>query len=362
MRVVSIVGARPQLVKLAPISTALAKDGHEHTIVHTGQHYDADLSDVFFSGLGIPAPDVHLGTGSGSHGAQTGHALAALDPVLADTAPDWVLVYGDTNSTLAGALSAVKQHLPVAHLEAGLRSFNRRMPEEHNRVLTDHAADLLLAPTEEAVRHLTAEGLDDRAELTGDVMVDVCLATRDAVHAGSAPPAPLPDGLRPGEPYLLATLHRAENTEPPGRLEALASSLADLPLPVVLLAHPRLVDRAGAQGVELARGSVHVSRPLPYAQLVAAVLGAHGVVTDSGGLQKEAYLLGRPCTTLRTETEWPETLAGDWNILVPDPDALGADCWADLATRPAPHQERTAPYGDGTAALTAVAAMRRGAS
>ena len=285
MRVVSIVGTRPQLVKLAPISAALDKAGHAHTIVHTGQHYDADLSDVFFSGLGLPDPDVHLGIGSGTHGVQTGRALAALDPVLRQTAGDWALVYGDTNSTLAGALSAVQQHLPVAHLEAGLRSFNRGMPEEHNRVLTDHAADLLLATTEEAVRHLRSEGLAERTELTGDVMVDVCFATRDAVRAGSAPPPPLPDGLPADRPYLLATVHRAENTDPPGRLAALLDALAALPLPVVLLAHPRLLDRAEARGLPLARENVHVSRPLPYAQLVAAVLGAHGVVTDSGGLQ-----------------------------------------------------------------------------
>lgn len=194
MEVVSIVGARPQLVKLAPIAAAFARTDHHHVIVHTGQHYDVDLSDVFFSGLGIPAPDVHLGVGSGSHGVQTGRTLAALDPVLEAEQPDWVLVYGDTNSTLAGALSAAKAHIPVAHLEAGLRSFNRRMPEEHNRVLTDHAADLLLAPTEEAMRHLAAEGLAERAVLVGDVMVDICLAIADAVRAGDVPRPQLPGG------------------------------------------------------------------------------------------------------------------------------------------------------------------------
>ena len=193
MRVVSVVGARPQLVKLAPIAAAFAETDHTHVIVHTGQHYDADLSDVFFTGLGIPAPDVYLGIGSGSHGAQTGAILAAMDPVLDHERPDWVLVYGDTNSTLAGALSAVKMHIPVAHLEAGLRSFNREMPEEHNRILTDHAADLLLAPTEEAVRHLTLEGLAERTVLSGDVMVDVCLRIRDAVTRGEFAAPDLPD-------------------------------------------------------------------------------------------------------------------------------------------------------------------------
>jgi UDP-N-acetylglucosamine 2-epimerase (non-hydrolysing) len=349
MKVLSVVGARPQLVKLSPIARAFARTEHEHVIVHTGQHYDVNLSDVFFSGLGIPDPDVHLGVGSGSHGVQTGAVLSAMDPVLERERPDWVLVYGDTNSTLAGAVAAVKMHIPVAHLEAGLRSFNRRMPEEHNRVLTDHAADLLLAPTDEAVRHLRAEGLGDRTRLVGDVMVDVCLRVRDDVLAGRHPAAALPDGVDPDRPYLLATLHRAENTDDPARLAALVDALAGLPVPVALLAHPRLVARAEAQGLKLAQGAVHPGPPLPYAGMVSAVLGSAGVVTDSGGLQKEAYLLGRPCTTLRGETEWIETLDDGWNHVVPDPAALG-DSWPALATRPAPRAERGAPYGDGRAA------------
>ena len=354
MKVVSIVGARPQLVKLAPIAAAFAGTEHRHVIVHTGQHYDADLSDVFFSGLDIPDPDVHLGIGSGTHGVQTGATLGALDPVLAAENPDWVLVYGDTNSTLAGALSAVKQHIPVAHLEAGLRSFNRRMPEEHNRILTDHAADLLLAPTEEAMRHLAAEGLANRCVLAGDVMVDVCLRIRDLVLAGDALQPALPDGIDATRPYLLATMHRAENTDDPERLRALVGALADLPVPVALLAHPRLLARAEQHGITLAQGALHVGRGLPYAGMVAAVLGSAGVVTDSGGLQKEAYLLARPCTTVRPETEWIETLEGDWNRLVPDPHLLGTDEWAAVATRPAPQTPRDTPYGDGKAALRVV--------
>jgi UDP-N-acetylglucosamine 2-epimerase (non-hydrolysing) len=353
VKVVSVVGARPQLVKLAPIAAAFAGTEHEHVIVHTGQHYDADLSDVFFSGLGIPDPDVHLGVGSGSHGVQTGAVMSAMDPVLMREKPDWVLVYGDTNSTLAGAVSAVKLHIPVAHLEAGLRSFNRRMPEEHNRILTDHAADLLLAPTEEAMRHLAAEGLAERSVLAGDVMVDVCLRIRDAVLAGEFARPQLPEGIDPQAPYLLATLHRAENTDDPARLTSLIESLAALPTPVALLAHPRLVARADEFGIKLTQGNLHVGRPLPYAGLVAAVLTSAGVVTDSGGLQKEAYLLGRPCTTLRPETEWIETLVGGWNHLVPDPASLG-DAWAPLATRPAPDVERDMPYGDGRAAVRVV--------
>jgi UDP-N-acetylglucosamine 2-epimerase (non-hydrolysing) len=358
VKVLSVVGARPQLVKLAPIAAAFAETAHEHVIVHTGQHYDADLSDVFFTGLGIPDPDVHLGVGSGSHGVQTGAVLAAIDPVLEQQQPDWVLVYGDTNSTLAGAVAAVKQHLRVAHLEAGLRSFNRRMPEEHNRVLTDHAADLLLAPTDEAMRHLASEGLAQRSVLVGDVMVDVCLRVRDDVTAGRFATPQLPDGIDPEQPYLLATLHRAENTDDPERLAALLDALAGLPVPVALLAHPRLVARAENYGLKLNQGALHSGRPLPYAGMVAGVLGSAGVVTDSGGLQKEAYLLGRPCTTLRPQTEWPETLEDGWNVLVPDPWTLGGD-WTTTATRAIPAAGRGTPYGDGRAAQRVVEVLSR---
>ena len=350
MKVLSVVGARPQLVKLAPIAAAFGASDHEHVIVHTGQHYDADLSDVFFSGLEIPNPDVHLGVGSGSHGVQTGAVLSGIDPVIEAEKPDWVLVYGDTNSTLAGALSAVKQHVRVAHLEAGLRSFNRRMPEEHNRVLTDHASDLLLAPTDEAMRHLANEGLANRSVMVGDVMVDVCLKVRDAVLAGETGPLRLPDGIDPSKPYLVATMHRPDNTDDPERLSMLIDSLGALPVQVALLAHPRLVARASALDVNLEAGGIRVGRPLPYAGLVAAVLGSVGVVTDSGGLQKEALLLGRACTTLRPETEWIETLQGDWNTLVPNPQALGSGEWISIATRSAPTTDIGQPYGDGHAA------------
>jgi UDP-N-acetylglucosamine 2-epimerase (non-hydrolysing) len=348
MRVLSVVGARPQFVKLAPVAAALTAAGAEHVIVHTGQHYDERMSDVFFEDLRIPAPDVHLGVGSGSHGAQTGAMLGAMDAVLDEHRPDWVLVYGDTNSTLAGAVSAVKMHLPVAHLEAGLRSFNRRMQEEHNRVLTDHAADLCLAPTPVAMQHLADEGLADRAVLVGDVMTDICYLVRDRV---GDQPLDLPEQFVPGG-YLVATIHRADNTDDVARLEAIGAALAAIPVPVLLLAHPRLVARAAELGVELVRGQVTVARPLPYPQMVAAVLHSRGVVTDSGGLQKEAYLLGAPCTTLRAETEWPETLVAGWNVLAGD--LVGVP---ELAMRPAPDSDRPAVYGEGDAAQRVVATL-----
>lgn len=350
MKIVSVVGARPQFVKLAPIAAAARAAGAEHVIVHTGQHYDPMLSDVFFDDLGIPAPDVHLGVGSGSHGAQTGAMLAALDSVLDGHQPDWVLVYGDTNSTLAAALSAVKMHLPVAHLEAGLRSFNRRMPEEHNRVLTDHAADLLLAPTEVAAGHLAFEGLAERTVVVGDVMTDVLYEVRDAV-AGAPSPLATDLGVRAGEHYV-ATIHRAENTDDPERLAVVAGALAALDRPVVLLAHPRLVAKASAHGIPLTQGSLIAHAPLAYPALISAVQHSAGVVTDSGGLQKEAFLLRVPCTTVRTETEWVETVELGWNVLASTPEEVAAG-----VQRPRPAATQATPYGDGRAAERVVAEL-----
>lgn len=350
MKVISVVGARPQFVKLAPIAHAAAATGIEHVIVHTGQHYDPMLSDVFFDDLQIPTPDVHLGVGSGSHGVQTGAMLGALDSVFDEHRPDWVLVYGDTNSTIAAALSAVKLHFPVAHLEAGLRSFNRRMPEEHNRVLTDHAADLLLAPTEVAAQHLANEGLADRTVVVGDVMTDVLFQVRDKV---ARLPSKLVDelGLTPGG-FSIATIHRAENTDDPRRLAEVVAGLSSLDHPVVLLAHPRVTTRAASAGIKLTTGSLIEHAPLAYPDLIAAVLASRGVVTDSGGLQKEAFLLRVPATTVRTETEWVETVQLGWNLLANSSDEIAA-----AVARPRPAETAEAPYGDGHAAERVVAEL-----
>ena len=346
----SVVGARPQFVKLGPIVKACEARGDvEHVIVHTGQHYDPLLSDVFFRDLGIPQPDAHLGVGSGTHGRQTGAMLAQMDGVLETHQPDWVLAYGDTNSTAAASMAAVKMHVKLAHLEAGLRSFNRRMPEEHNRIITDHLSDLLLAPTDVAVRHLAAEGLADRTLQVGDVMTDVCHATRDAVadHA-----VQLPEGVDPEEPFVLATIHRADNTDDPARLRDILEALANLSVPVVLLAHPRLVALAHKHNLDLGAGSLVASEPLAYPQMVRAVMAAKGVVTDSGGLQKEAFLLDTPATTIRTETEWTETLKDGWNILDHGLTQLG-----DVAVRPRPTGDKGQPYGDGKAAERVIQAL-----
>lgn len=343
----SVVGARPQFVKLAPIADACKAAGVNHIVVHTGQHYDPLLSDVFFDDLGIPAPDEHLGVGSGSHGKQTGAMLAALDDVILKHEPDWVLVYGDTNSTLAAALSAVKLHVPIAHLEAGLRSFNREMPEEINRIVTDHCADLLLAPTQVAAEHLANEGLAARTEVVGDVMTDVLLKTKAAV-TDQPNPVTAEFGLQPKE-YFLATIHRPANTDTAAQLQSVVASLDAVGKPVVLLAHPRLVAKAEELGVALAGEHLLVHESLAYPQLVKATMEARGVITDSGGLQKEAFLLRTPCTTVRPQTEWVETVELGWNVLVSPGDELVA---AALRDTPPPTDE--APYGSGDAASEVV--------
>ncbi len=349
MKIMSIVGARPEFLQVAPLCWEIARGPHQHLVVHTGQHYDRLMSDVFFEDLRLPPPDIMLGVGSGSHGVQTGRILAALDPVLEQHQPDWVVVFGDTNSTVAGTLAAVKMHVPVAHVEAGLRSFNRRMPEEINRVVTDHAADLLLAPTVGAMEQLAREGLGAKAIQVGDIKTEVTYAIRDAVQGRVVR---LPEGVDPSAPYYVATIHRAENTDEPARLRAVIAGMAAAPHPVVLLAHPRLLDRAATQGIDLRQGSIVPTDPLAYPDMVAAVLGSVGVVTDSGGLQKEAFLLRRPCTTVRTETEWVETVDLGWNVLCPDPSRLRA-----VLSRAAPPPTSAEPYGAGDTARQIIAAL-----
>jgi UDP-N-acetylglucosamine 2-epimerase (non-hydrolysing) len=308
------------------------------------------MSDVFFKELSIPRPKIDLDIGSGTHGVQTGAMLSALDAALPDLRPDWVLIYGDTNSTLAAAVAAVKLHLRIAHLEAGLRSFNRQLPEEHNRVLSDHASDLLLAPSVVAAKHLANEGLADRTVVVGDVMVDVLFEVRDSVRGNGSP---LTDelGLSAGS-YSIATIHRAGNTDEPRRLAAIVDSLSRIDHPVLLLAHPRLVKRCAEYGIAMDGGSLIVHDPVSYSELVSSVMGAQSVVTDSGGLQKEAFLLRVPCTTVSSETPWVETVELGWNALAEPGESL-----LKAESRAKPLSTEATPYGTGDAAERVVEAL-----
>jgi UDP-N-acetylglucosamine 2-epimerase len=341
VRIVTIVGNRPQFVKAAAVSRLL-RERHEELLVHTGQHYDDELSKVFFEELGIPAPDRELGAGSGSNSEQTARILAALAPVLAELRPGLALVYGDTNSTLAGALAAAQADIPVGHVEAGMRSFDRSMPEELNRVLTDHASDLLLCSTQTAMDNLDREGVHGQAHLVGDVMADVSLAFREIAAERSAILGEL--GLEPGT-YLAVTAHRAGNVDDPARLERLVALLEALPQPVVFPVHPRTRARLEAAGLLDRLDGVTLVPPLGYLDFLELARHARAILTDSGGVQKEAYLLGVPCVTLRDTTEWVETVDAGWNVLV-DLDREAA--LAALERTPPP--ERPELYGGGRAA------------
>ncbi|MBI3987953.1 MAG: UDP-N-acetylglucosamine 2-epimerase (non-hydrolyzing) [Lentisphaerae bacterium] len=383
MKIVTIVGARPQFIKAAAVSRVLRQTMRE-ILIHTGQHYDKNMSDVFFDEIGIPAPDHNLRVGSGSHAAQTASMLTGIDAVLLAEKPDWVLVYGDTNSTLAGALAAAKRHIPVAHVEAGLRSFNRRMPEEINRVVTDHLSALLLCPSRSAVKNLAKEGIVHGVHPVGDVMAD---ALDHAVKRAAGDSTVLDTlGVR-DRPYLLATVHRAENTDDPIRLKAILGALQKLSEqePVVFPVHPRTRKRLmelgianpksretrdksktcpAFRGIPPSAGQVQnlsrVSRdlkftdPLGYLDMVRLEKSARMILTDSGGIQKEAYWLGVPCVTLRDETEWTETVLTGWNTLT------GASTAAILhAVHHGPRPKRhPALYGDGHAASRCVKALR----
>lgn len=350
MRILTVVGARPQFIKAFAVSKRL-RDEHEEILVHTGQHYDEGMSDVFFDQLGIPEPDYNLGVGSGSHGRQTAEMMTGIEELVEREDPDAVLVYGDTNSTLAGAVVAAKSDPILAHVEAGLRSFNREMPEETNRVLTDHVSDLLFAPTEGAVENLAAEGITDGVHVTGDVMYDAILLAREATTRDRSVLADL--DLRPGE-YVLATVHRAGNTDDREHLTAITDALADASLPVVLPAHPRTVDRLEAFGMrEDVASRIRLIEPVGYHDFVALLDNAARVATDSGGVQKEAFFLDTPCITLRDETEWTETVEAGWNVLVgADGDAIRRELERDVELR-----EKPQPYGDGNAAKRIVEAL-----
>ncbi|WP_275395077.1 non-hydrolyzing UDP-N-acetylglucosamine 2-epimerase [Spiribacter vilamensis] len=312
----TVIGARPQFIKAASVSRAIhAKEGLAEVLVHTGQHFDANMSDVFFDELGIPAPDYHLGVSGGGHGAMTGRMLERLEELLEKEAPDWVLVYGDTNSTLAGALAAAKLHIPVAHVEAGLRSFNRRMPEELNRILTDQLADILFTPTDTASDNLRREGVSEsRIAQVGDVMFDAALFYAERAAERSA--ILNEHGLNKGE-YVLATIHRAENTDDPERLGAIMTGLeaAAQERPVVLPLHPRTRAAMAREGFEPQH--IRLIEPVGYLDMVALESNAAVIATDSGGVQKEAYFHGVPCVTLRDETEWVELVEMGWNELAP---------------------------------------------
>jgi UDP-N-acetylglucosamine 2-epimerase len=341
MKVLSIIGARPQFVKAAVLSEKIRQFGEE-VLLHTGQHYDDNMSQVFFDELGIPNPDINLGIGGGSHADQTGRMLIAIEKALIDQKPDWCLVYGDTNSTLAGALAAAKLHVRVAHVEAGLRSFNKAMPEEINRVLCDHVSDALFCPTSAASTHLANEGITRCVYVVGDVMADVLLRSLPAARAKSQILDLL--ALHP-KSYLLCTIHRAANTDNPAILSQLLSALGSIEREVVFPVHPRTSSMLREYGFSLPK-NVRAIEPVGYIDMLWLESNADCILTDSGGMQKEAYLLGVRCVTLRDETEWTETVEAGWNRLVgANPDLIRA---AVLEWHPA--GERPDFYGDGHAA------------
>jgi UDP-N-acetylglucosamine 2-epimerase len=320
MKLLTVIGARPQFIKAAPFSEEFRKS-HVEVLVHTGQHYDSNMSDVFFEELGIPKPDYNLGVGSGNHGKQTAMMLEGIEEILLKEKPDGLLVYGDTNSTLAGALAASKLHIPVYHVEAGLRSYNKLMPEEQNRVLTDHISDLLLCPTDTAVQNLIKEGICKGVFNTGDIMYDAVL--RNIVIANERyrdgrwleELVLQNDSIRPllDKEFYLATIHRAENTDEPNRLRTIFNALNQLDKPVLMPIHPRT--RKLIQAIDCDLSNLVIVQPVGYLLMLSLTQKAHMIITDSGGLQKEAYFLGTPCTTLRDQTEWVETLEEGWNRL-----------------------------------------------
>ncbi len=353
MKLLTVVGARPQFIKAAPLSRTLRERGYEEYLLHTGQHYDYGMSGVFFEELGIPEADEDLGVGSGTHGHQTAAMLAGVEDALLREKPDFLLVYGDTNSTLAGALAAVKLNIPVAHVEAGLRSFNRSMPEEHNRVLTDHCSALLFCPTKTAVNNLANEGITDGVVLTGDLMFDSVLANTDRAESLDTLDR---FGVHARE-YLLATVHRPYNTDDAAVLRTLLEGMMAAGETVVFPVHPRTRARIAALGPDfaerMARSDLRVVEPVSYLSMLQLQKNARIILTDSGGVQKEAYFLGVPCITLRPETEWVETLEGGWNRLVGDDRSRLGGLIAETRCPDAPRMA----FGEGHAAASIIGAL-----
>jgi UDP-N-acetylglucosamine 2-epimerase len=341
MKIVSVVGARPQFVKLFPITRAIPA-GIEHQIVHTGQHYDESLSQVFFDELQIPRPVINLDVGSGTHAQQTANMMTGLEMSFLETKPDVVLAYGDTNSTIAAALVASKMHIPLVHLEAGLRSFNRLMPEELNRIATDHLSDLLLAPSNTAMQNLIHEGLGEKSVNIGDVMVDSTLLAKEMIRDESL------FGNDQRDDYIFCTMHRAENTDNPDRLRMLFRKISNSTLNVVFAAHPRVLNKCKDARINLESLGIEVIGPQSYLSTINMISNARGVVTDSGGLQKEAFILGVPTLTLRSETEWIETLQGSWNLLDPSGELISSD-WFNMEK-----ESRKEFLGDGSASRKAI--------
>ncbi len=351
MRVLTVVGNRPQFIKAAAVSGPLRERAQE-LLVHTGQHHDDALSGIFFRELGLTKPDRELGISGGSNTSQLSRMLAALEPLVAQERPHAVLVYGDTNSTLAGALAGAQAGVRVVHVEAGMRSFDRSMPEELNRVLSDHLAELLLCPSDTAAENLRAESVAGRVEVVGDVMVDVSLRWQERARADES--ALDARGVQPGD-YLLLTAHRAGNVDPPERLERLVELVEALPGRVLFPVHPRTLERLQASGLIerlRRRDGLMLSEPLGYLEFASLLIHASAVLTDSGGVQKEAYLAGVPCVTLRANTEWVETVSSGWNTLV---DLDTAAVLSALERRPP--AEHPPLYGDGHAAERCVQAI-----
>jgi len=348
VKVLTVVGARPQFVNAAPVSHVLRRE-HDEFLLHTAQHYDDEMSELFFRQLHIPAPDQNLEVGSGTHGAQTGAMLAGIESVALEQKPDWVMVYGDTNSTLAGALVGAKLHIPVAHVEAGLRSYDRRMPEEVNRVVADHLSGLLLCPTESAKQNLAREGITEGVHVVGDVMFDAFQQNLEVARKTCRIVADL--GLeRSG--YSLLTVHRAENVDQPELLGRILRGVGESGCPVVFPVHPRTRAAFAATGLKPAE-NVMLIDPVGYLEMLVLEENAQAIVTDSGGVQKEAYFAGRPCITLRDRTEWTETVEAGWNVLVgTDPGAI-ARAMRDFR----PNGRRTELFGDGHAAERVVRAL-----